>query len=44
MIHRFADIEFYAGGGVRNRDDLNRLESIGVKGVLMASALHDELL
>jgi phosphoribosylformimino-5-aminoimidazole carboxamide ribotide isomerase len=44
LIHRFANVEFVAGGGVRNRDDLNRLESLGVAGVLMASALHDGLL
>jgi len=31
----------YAAGGVRGRDDLLRLAEMGVKGVLIASALHD---
>jgi phosphoribosylformimino-5-aminoimidazole carboxamide ribotide isomerase len=30
-----------AGGGVRDADDLARLQEIGVRGVLVASALHD---
>src|SRR5262245_15636877 len=31
----------YAAGGVRGEDDLMRLETAGVSGVLLASALHD---
>ncbi len=31
----------YAAGGVRGREDLLRLAEMGVKGVLIASALHD---
>ena len=31
----------YAGGGVRNRDDLHALQAAGCAGVLLASALHD---
>jgi phosphoribosylformimino-5-aminoimidazole carboxamide ribotide isomerase len=31
----------YAAGGVRGREDLLRLAEMGVKGVLVASALHD---
>jgi phosphoribosylformimino-5-aminoimidazole carboxamide ribotide isomerase len=30
-----------AGGGVRDRDDLDRLEALGVRAALVASALHD---
>jgi phosphoribosylformimino-5-aminoimidazole carboxamide ribotide isomerase len=41
LIHRFTGIDVFVGGGVRDRDDLERLESIGVAGVLVASALHD---
>ena len=39
----FFDDEFniYPGGGVRNRDDLQRFGHAGAKGVLVASALHD---
>jgi phosphoribosylformimino-5-aminoimidazole carboxamide ribotide isomerase len=37
----FADVEILAGGGVRGRDDLDRLQRLGVKAVLVASALHD---
>jgi phosphoribosylformimino-5-aminoimidazole carboxamide ribotide isomerase len=32
--------EVYAAGGVRNMDDLMQLNSTGVKGVLLATALH----
>jgi phosphoribosylformimino-5-aminoimidazole carboxamide ribotide isomerase len=32
--------EIYAAGGARNRDDLIQLNSRGVKGVLLATALH----
>lgn len=31
----------YAAGGVRNKDDLIELKSIGVNGVLLATALHN---
>ncbi|QAY95353.1 nickel transporter [Methylovirgula ligni] len=33
--------DLYAAGGVRDADDLRWLESAGLKGVLVASALHD---
>lgn len=36
-----ADAEVWAGGGVRNRDDLLALERCGVAAALVASALHD---
>lgn len=32
----------YAAGGVRNSDDLNQLKQLGVKGCLLASALHNK--
>lgn len=35
------DAEVWAGGGVRNRDDLLNLERLGVAAALVASALHD---
>lgn len=35
------DIELYLGGGVRGVEDLRMLESLGIAGVLVASALHD---
>jgi phosphoribosylformimino-5-aminoimidazole carboxamide ribotide isomerase len=34
-------VEVYAGGGVRGRDDLARLKTLGARGALIASALHD---
>jgi phosphoribosylformimino-5-aminoimidazole carboxamide ribotide isomerase len=37
----FPDVELLAGGGVRGREDLVRLQTCGVDGVLVASALHD---
>ena len=41
LIDRFADLGVYIGGGVRDMDDLKRLESLGVAGVLVSSALHN---
>lgn len=37
----YPTVEVIAGGGVRTWDDVHRLESLGVQGVLVASALHD---
>jgi phosphoribosylformimino-5-aminoimidazole carboxamide ribotide isomerase len=37
----YPDIEISAGGGVRNRGDLEELRDCGVRAVLVASALHD---
>lgn len=34
-------LEIITGGGVRNHDDIKRLEDAGADGVLVASALHD---
>jgi phosphoribosylformimino-5-aminoimidazole carboxamide ribotide isomerase len=34
-------VEVFAGGGVRGLADLQRLKACGVRGVLVASALHD---
>jgi phosphoribosylformimino-5-aminoimidazole carboxamide ribotide isomerase len=36
-----AEVEILAGGGVRGPEDLDRLRRSGVKGVLVASALHE---
>ncbi len=33
--------DILCGGGVRNNDDLSRLEDIGVKGALVATAVHE---
>ena len=38
LIRRHPGLEVYAGGGVRDWDDVRRLEAIGVAGVLIASA------
>lgn len=38
---RFPDVELIAGGGVRNRTDLEQLGRAGADGALIASALHD---
>lgn len=40
----FPDVDLLAGGGVRNRDDVERLGEAGATGVLVASALHDRTL
>lgn len=41
LRQRHPDIELIAGGGVRDRDDINRLAIAGADAVLVASALHD---
>lgn len=35
------DAALYMAGGVRNRDDLEQLDSAGAAGILLASALHN---
>jgi len=42
LVHRFAKAQIFVGGGVRSLDDVKRLEMLGVSGVLVASALHDD--
>jgi uncharacterized protein related to proFAR isomerase len=34
-------LDVYAGGGVRDDDDLHALESAGAAGALVATALHE---
>jgi HisA/HisF family protein len=41
LLRRHPGLSVYTGGGIRGWDDVRRLESLGVTGVLMASALHD---
>jgi phosphoribosylformimino-5-aminoimidazole carboxamide ribotide isomerase len=41
LVRRHPGLAIYAGGGVRGPGDVQRLKSIGVAGVLLASALHD---
>ncbi|HEY1381516.1 MAG TPA: HisA/HisF-related TIM barrel protein [Gemmataceae bacterium] len=41
LVRRHPGLTVYAGGGVRGREDVRRLEAAGVTGVLLASALHD---
>jgi phosphoribosylformimino-5-aminoimidazole carboxamide ribotide isomerase len=41
LASTYPHLEVIAGGGVRGPEDLLRLEACGVRGVLVASALHD---
>jgi phosphoribosylformimino-5-aminoimidazole carboxamide ribotide isomerase len=41
LVRRYPDLAVYTGGGIRDWDDVRRLETAGVAGVLLASALHD---
>ncbi len=41
LVRRANERAVFAAGGVRNEDDLVRLQAIGVAGVLVATALHD---
>ena len=41
LARQYPEVEVYAGGGIRDANDLRRLEQLGVAGALVASALHD---
>ena len=41
LLARRDSLDLYAAGGVRNNQDLNELNLLGVSGVLVGSALHD---
>lgn len=41
LANEFPKLDLIAGGGVANWGDIRRLAAIGVRGVLVASALHD---
>jgi len=41
LVAAHPDLEVIAAGGVRGGDDLRRLKEWGVRGALVASALHD---
>ncbi len=41
LAETFPEVDLIAGGGVRDDADLRRLEAIGVRAALVASALHD---
>lgn len=40
IVENMKNIPVFAGGGVRNLEDLKNLKRIGIKGVLVATALH----
>jgi phosphoribosylformimino-5-aminoimidazole carboxamide ribotide isomerase len=44
IVQSYPGVEVIAGGGVRDVEDLRRLQSCGVAGVLLASVLHDGVL
>jgi phosphoribosylformimino-5-aminoimidazole carboxamide ribotide isomerase len=41
LASRHPEVEIVAGGGIRDRTDLQHLEACGVRAALVASALHD---
>jgi phosphoribosylformimino-5-aminoimidazole carboxamide ribotide isomerase len=41
LVREYPSLEVIAGGGIRDAEDLRRLEACGVQGALVASALHD---
>jgi phosphoribosylformimino-5-aminoimidazole carboxamide ribotide isomerase len=41
LAAEYPEVEVLAGGGIRDREDLLRLRRLGVRGALVASALHD---
>lgn len=41
LLAEFPDLHLTCGGGIRNLDDLRRWWTLGVKQILVASALHD---
>ena len=44
IVAAYPHVDVFAGGGISAWGEIKRLESIGVKGVLVASALHDRRL
>jgi len=38
--HRFPQLTFFAGGGIHIPEDIDRLISLNIDGVLVATALH----
>jgi phosphoribosylformimino-5-aminoimidazole carboxamide ribotide isomerase len=41
MLNTDPNLQLIAGGGIRGDEDLNRMETVGVSGVLVATALHE---
>jgi phosphoribosylformimino-5-aminoimidazole carboxamide ribotide isomerase len=41
LVRALPGLDIYAGGGVRDRDDLRALEAAGAAGALVATALHE---
>jgi phosphoribosylformimino-5-aminoimidazole carboxamide ribotide isomerase len=41
ILEQFPDLRLYASGGVRNMDDIKKLEDIGVYGVIIRKALYE---
>ena len=41
LASQYPDVEIVAGGGIRDTNDLQRLQECGVRAALVASALHD---
>jgi phosphoribosylformimino-5-aminoimidazole carboxamide ribotide isomerase len=41
ILEQHRDVRLITGGGVRDLADLERLETLGIEGVLVASALHN---
>lgn len=41
-VRRNTNMTIIAGGGVRNREDLRKLHSLGIEAALVATALHNE--
>jgi phosphoribosylformimino-5-aminoimidazole carboxamide ribotide isomerase len=41
LVERFPDVEWIAGGGIRNTGDLQQARQAGLHGVLIATALHE---
>jgi phosphoribosylformimino-5-aminoimidazole carboxamide ribotide isomerase len=41
IVQTYPEVELIAGGGIRDVNDLRRLQGYGVGGVLLASVLHD---
>ena len=41
LLEEDAELELITGGGVRDVTDLHTLKNAGIKGVLIASALHN---
>jgi len=41
ILHKFPDLKLFASGGIRSVDDIEKLQDLGVYGVIFAKAYYE---